>query len=203
MPDVAMKPVPALADVALPGRHGVQAGPPGLVIQELGGVEIVALAARKGKAGVLAEAVRRRWGVDLPATPRVVESGGTAFLWAGAGQWLVRRDGGGGEVERELRHLAAGLASITAQGDGRVVLRLGGPAIRSVLAGAVPIDLHPRTFRPGDTAITLAGHVGIQLRQVDDAPTFEIMAFRGYACSLFGLLYDAGLKFGVEILPAA
>lgn len=203
MPDVAMKPVPALAGIALPGRHGFRAGPAGLVVQELGGVEIVGLAARKGKAGALAEAVHRRWGVDLPVTPRVVESGGTAFLWAGAEQWLVRQDGREGGIERELRDLAAGLASVTAQGDGRVVLRLGGPAIRSVLAGAVPIDLHPRSFRPGDTALTLAGHVGIQLRQVDDAPTFEILAFRGYAGSLFGLLYDAGLKFGVEVLPAA
>ena len=198
-----MKPVPALAGIALPGRHGDRTGQPGLVVQELGGVEIVGLAARNGRAGALAQAVRRRWGVDLPTTPRVVESGGTAFLWAGAAQWLVRQDGGEGRVERELRDLAAGLASVTAQGDGRVVLRLGGPAIRSVLAGAVPIDLHPKTFRPGDTAITLAGHVGIQLRQVDDAPTFEILAFRGYAASLFGSLYDAGLKVGVEVLPVA
>ena len=203
MPDMAMKPVSALAGVAMPGRYGARPGSPGLALQELGGVEIVALAARKGKACALAEAVRGRWGVDLPSTPRVVESGGTAFVWAGAEQWLVRQDGGEGRVERELCQVAAGLASVTAQGDGRVVLRLGGSSVRAVLSGTVPIDLHPRTFRPGDTALTLAGHVGIQLRQVDDAPTFEILAFRGYAGSLFGLLYDAGLKFGVEVLPAA
>lgn len=203
MLDVAMRPLPVLAGIAVPGRRGIQAGPAGLLLQELCNVEIVALAARKGKASLLADAVRRRWGVDLPTTPRVVESGGTAFLWAGAEQWLVREDRGGGAVERDLCRMAAGLGSVTAQGDGRVVLRVSGPAIRSVLASAVPIDLHPRTFRPGDTAITLAGHVGIQIRQVDEAPTFEILAFRGYADSLFGTLHDAGLKFGVEVLPAA
>ena len=203
MPDVAMTPVSALAGIALPGRYGARTGSPGLVLQELGGVEIVALAARKGKGGALADAVRARWGVDLPGTPRVVESGSTVFQWAGADQWLVLEDGGGGAVEQTLRHVAAGLASVTAQGDGRVVLRLGGPAARSVLASAVPVDLHPRAFRPGDTAMTLAGHIGIQLRQIDEAPTFEILAFRGYAGSLFGILYDAGLKSGVEVLPAA
>lgn len=203
MPDLAMKAVSALAGIAVPGRSGVRTGPPGLVLQELSRVEIVSLAARKGKAAALADAVRGRWGVDLPTTPRVVESGRTAIAWSGSDLWLALEDGGDGAVERDLRDVAAGIASLTAQGDGRVVLRLSGPAVRSVLSGAVPVDLHPRTFRPGDTAITLAGHVGIQLRQVDDAPTFEILAFRGYAGSLFGLLYDAGLKFGVEVLPAA
>jgi sarcosine oxidase subunit gamma len=82
-----------------------------------------------------------------------------------------------------------------------VVLRLSGPAVRDILAAVVPIDLHPRAFRPGDTAITLAGQVGVQLRQLDAAPRFEMMAFRSYAASLFQTVLQAGLKVGVEVLP--
>jgi sarcosine oxidase subunit gamma len=80
-----------------------------------------------------------------------------------------------------------------------VVLRLSGPRSRDVLAAVVPIDLHPRAFRPGDTAMTLAGHIAVQIRLVDD--DFELMAFRGYAGSLFQTVLHAGLEFGVDVLP--
>jgi sarcosine oxidase subunit gamma len=197
MLDSGLKPVPALAGIARAGRHGARTGAAGLTLQERDGLRIVSLAARRRQADALADAVRARWGIDLPVSPRFVEGAGVAFVWSGAEQWLAVAETG--DLEATLRAAVGSLASITAQGDGRVVLRLSGPRSRDVLAAVVPIDLHPRAFRPGDTAMTLAGHIAVQIRLVDD--DFELMAFRGYAGSLFQTVLHAGLEFGVDVLP--
>jgi sarcosine oxidase subunit gamma len=63
------------------------------------------------------------------------------------------------------------------------------------------IDLHPRAFTPGDTALTLAGHIGVQIWQLDDTPSYEIAVARGYAGSLIGWLLPAGEEFGITVLP--
>ena len=202
MADHGLTPTAALAGIASVGRHGLRAGAPGLVIQEQDGQQIVSLAARHGQARALADAVRQRWQVELPFTPRFVEAeGGIAFVWSGADQWLAIAAPDEADLEAALHAAAPSIAAINAHGDGRVVLRLSGPAVRDVLAGVLPIDLHPRAFRPGDTAITLAGQIGVQIRQIDDAPSYEVMAFRSYAASLFHAVLEAGLKFGVEVLP--
>lgn len=201
MLDRRLSPVSALAGIAVPGRHGSRTGQPGLVVEELDGLQIVGLAARRGQAGALAQAIRDRFALDLPTTPRSVAGTGAAFVWSGAEQWLVIAEDGADDLAAELRGLAAGLASVTAQGDGRMVLRISGPAAREALSAVVAIDLHPRSFRTGDTALTLANHVGVQLRQVDDGPGFELIAFRSYAGSLFHAVMAAGLRFGVEVLP--
>ena len=39
------------------------------------------------------------------------------------------------------------------QSDSRLVLRLSGPRVRDVLAKGVPVDLHPKAFKPGDVAM--------------------------------------------------
>jgi sarcosine oxidase subunit gamma len=201
MPDHGLAPLSALAGIARPGRHGRQAGPPGLWLQERDGLQIVSLAAHAGQAARLAQAVQQRFRIELPATPRVAAADGVAFAWSGAAHWLAIAAADAAPLEPALRATAASLAAITAVGDGRVVLRLGGPAVRDVLAAVIPIDLHPGAFRPNDTALTLAGQIAVQIRRLDDTGDFEIMAFRGYAASLFHALLEAGLSFGVEVRP--
>ena len=77
-----------------------------------------------------------------------------------------------------LQDRLTGLASIADQTDGRVVLRLRGSRVRDVLAKGVPLDLHHRSFKTGDIASTLVAYIGVQIEQLDDAPTFQLMAFR-------------------------
>ena len=99
-----------------------------------------------------------------------------------------------------LRERLAGLASIADQSDGRVVLRLSGDRVRDVLAKGVPVDLHPRNFRTGDVASTLVAHIGVQIEQLDDRPTFQLMAFRSLAGSLWSWLTKSAAEFGYEIV---
>jgi methylglutamate dehydrogenase subunit D len=161
-----------LAAVLQPGHYG-QPGQDGLVVQERTGLHIVNLAARRGQGGALAVAVQRSWGLELPT----------------------------GDLELSLKDRLGSLASLTDQSDGRSVLRLSGSRTRETLAKGLAIDLHPRAFTPGDTALTLAGHIGVQIWQLDDTPSYEIAVARGYAGSLIGWLLPAGEEFGITVLP--
>jgi len=69
-----------------------------------------------------------------------------------------------------------------------------------VLAKIVPIDLHPRVFQPGDTAVTGAAHIEVQLWQLDDAPTYEILLFRGFARSFWDWLTHSAAESGYDVL---
>lgn len=200
MLDARLEPRAALGTHASPGRYGAKSGPAGLTIQERNGLQIVSLAARRGQAAALASAIRQRWRVDLPTGPRFVEGGGVAFAWSGAERWLALTEADALDLQTELRAEAQSLSSITALGDGRVVLRLSGPALREALASVVPIDLDAKAFGPGDVALTLAGYIHVQIRQLNEVPSFEVTAFRSYAASLFDMLLEAGLRFGVEVL---
>ncbi len=202
MPDGGLRPTSALHGAVVPGRHGAQDGPPGLVLRECDGLQVVSVASRRGQDGAVAAAVRNGWGVELPTAPRAVEVGGVAFLWSGVGQWLAVAAADAPALEPALRAACGPAASLTAQGDGRAVLRIAGPAARDVLATLVAIDLHPRAFRAGHVALTLANHVGVQLRQLDEAPTYELMAARGYGASVFEAVLEAGMRYGVEVLPS-
>jgi sarcosine oxidase subunit gamma len=94
----------------------------------------------------------------------------------------------------------AGLASIADQSDGRVVLRLSGDRARDVLAKGIPVDLHPRGFRTGDVASTVVAHIGVQIQQLDDRPTFQLIALRSFAGSLWSWLAKSAAEFGYEIV---
>jgi heterotetrameric sarcosine oxidase gamma subunit len=188
-----------LAGVIQPGRYG-QSGEAGLVVQERTGLQIVSLAARRGQDAALAAAVQSSWGLELPTSPRRVGDRRLAFLWSGRAQWLAIA-GGMDDLESSLRDHLGSLASLTDQSDGRSVLRLSGPRTRATTAKGLAIDLHPRAFMPGDTALTLAGHIGVQIWQLDDTPSYEIAVARGYASSLLAWLIPAGEEFGITVLP--
>jgi heterotetrameric sarcosine oxidase gamma subunit len=48
-----------------------------------------------------------------------------------------------------------------------------------LLAKSVSIDLHPRAFGPGDTAVTVLAHIVVQLWQIDETPaTFDVAVSR-------------------------
>jgi sarcosine oxidase subunit gamma len=104
----------------------------------------------------------------------------------------------GTAFERSLREKLGHLASVSDQSDGRVVIRVGGARARDALAKGLPIDLHPSAFRPGDTAITTVAYIGVQIRQLDDAPTYEFIVPRSFSVSFGEWLTDAAAEFGIQ-----
>ena len=201
MPEITLNARSAIEREAAPRRHGKPEGEPGVILREVAGLALATVIARKGEANAAAEAAKDAFGIELPATARRIERDGVAFLWAGPEQWLAVAGPGrpAGQFETMLAGVFDGHASVTEQSDGRTVIRVSGPRARDALAKGLPIDLHPRAFKPGDTALTLAAHIGLQIWQLDAAPTYEIAVFRGFARSFWHFLLDAAAEYGCRI----
>ena len=203
MPDRGLPARAPLAGLALPGRSGAATRKPGLLIEERTDLALATVMARHGKEQDLKGTVAAAYGLDLPDGARVASKDGVSFAGIGIGQWFAAAEPGQTDFVPRLRARLAGLASIADQSDGRVVLRLRGDRVREVLAKGVPLDLHPRRFKTGDVASTLVAHVGVQIEQLDDQPTFQLMAFRSLAGSLWSWLTKSAAEFGYEVVPAA
>jgi heterotetrameric sarcosine oxidase gamma subunit len=182
------------------GRHGRADGPPGVLVRERTGVTVASLIARQGQAGALAALVKARLGLALPSEPVRTASGALSALWAGPGQWMVLAEGEtAASLLQELRRAAAGLAAVAEVGHGRAILGVSGPRVRDALAKGLAIDLDPRVFPPGRTALTMASMIDVQVTALDDRPAYELMLFRGYAGSFWHWLEASALEYGLDI----
>jgi methylglutamate dehydrogenase subunit D len=197
--DRPLHPVSELAGLAIPGRYG-KGGEPGVVIAERSRLGLATVAARKGQAGALTDAVAGAYGVALPDGSRVAHGKAVSFVGYGPGQWLAVSESLANEaLARDLGQRLKGLASISDQSGGRTVLRLSGPRAREVLAKGLPIDLHPRAFGPGSAATSTISLMGVQLWQVDDAPSYDIALFRSLSASFWRWLTASAAEFGYEV----
>ncbi|MGZ3709693.1 MAG: sarcosine oxidase subunit gamma, partial [Bdellovibrionota bacterium] len=136
--------------------------------------------------------IRERFELELPRGNFRKQAQRVAFAGLGPETWLATSEKGGNEFSASLRAEIGALASISDQSDGYAVLRLTGTKVRDTLAKLIPIDVHPRAFKPGDVASTVASHIGVTLWRLDDAadgtPVFEIAVFRSLAGSFWHAL---------------
>jgi methylglutamate dehydrogenase subunit D len=183
------------------GDYGFLAGEPGVILSERPMAGLVSVMARTGKSAALFAAAKAAFAIDLPLLPRRVVSGDVTFLWSGPGRWLaLAYRQSSEELLTRLSTAFAGCAALTEQGDGRVVIRIAGPRARDTLAKVLTIDLHSRAFRAGDTAITGAAHLELQIWQIDDQPSYEIALFRGFAGSFWHWLAQSAAEFGYRVV---
>jgi heterotetrameric sarcosine oxidase gamma subunit len=198
--DRALRPVSALAGLAVPGRYGKAGGAPGVTIAERVGLGLATVALRKGHGDALRQAVAEAYGVALPDGSRIVQGPQVSFVGYGPGQWLAVSETLGSEtLARDLANRLKGLASISDQSGGRTVLRLSGPHARDVLAKGLSIDLHPRAFAAGNAATSTISLMGVQLWQVDDTPIYDIALFRSVSASFWRWLTASAGEFGYEV----
>lgn len=184
-----------------PGRFGRSLPVPGLRVRELTDCALASVIARRGAAAACHDAARRHFGCSLPERPGASVGHEVAYLWSGPGHWLAVAAATPTDIETRLSAPLAGLASVFDQSDSRVMLELDGPRVRDVLAKGVSIDLDPRAFRPGDTALTFVSHLNVLLWQVDEAPRYRVLAVRTYTCSFWRWLASSAAEFGGEVLP--
>jgi len=190
----------ALHGIAVPSRYGRLDGAPGVALSERVDLGLATVAARKGKAAALAAAVRTAYGTGLPSDSTVATGPTVAFIGMAPGQWFaVSERLANGALADDLTAKLAGLASITDQSDGRAVVRIAGPRAREVLAKGLPIDLHPGVFRTGSAATSTISHMGVQIWQADDAPTYDIAVFRGFAGSFLRWITSSAAEFGYTV----
>jgi sarcosine oxidase subunit gamma len=198
--DRSLRPVSALAGIAIPGRYGKANGEPGVTIEERLGLGLATVAARKGEAPALRGAVKSAYGVMLPDSSRVAQGSQVSFVGYGPGQWLAVSDTLRGEaLARDLTQRLKGLASISDQSGGRTVLRLSGPRARDVLAKGLAIDLDPRVFPLGSAATSTISLMGVQVWQTDDTRSYDIAIFRSVSASFWRWLTASAGEFGYEV----
>ena len=129
--------------------------------------------------------VARQFSMALPVGPNTTaRSDALTAFWIAPHSWLLVADAigsplaGFGEKRDALNAAGGALFDVSAS---RVAYRLAGARAREVLATGCPLDLHPRTFRTGDCAQSLFGHVNVLLSKTDDIPSFVIMVARSFA----------------------
>lgn len=159
-----------LADIAVQGRFGAGTGAAGVTLSVRHPLTIFAVIARKGKGKAVADALAKLKNTEV--------------RWAGPDQYFVH-----GEVS------LPGLASVSDQSHGRVVIRIGGPKARGVLAKGTPVDLHPDLFPVGKSALTQMAHVGVHLTRVS-AEAYDLSVFRGFSESFWEWLTEQSEEFG-------
>ena len=201
MSDRHLRPLSALAGVANPGRFGKASGEPGVVIQERIGLGLATVAARKGQAAALKQAVISVYGVELPDSSRVAHRSSVSFVGYGPGQWLAMSEQLASEaLARDLGERLKGLASISDQSGGRTVIRISGPRARDVLAKGLPIDLDPRAFPLGSAATSTISLMGVQLWQTGETRSYDVAIFRSVSQSFWRWLTASAAEYGYEVV---
>lgn len=178
--------VSPLGRVAIQGRFGASKGAPGVMLSVRHPLSIVTVIARAGQASALSAALG--------------ELSGAAVQWAGAEQYYVLAEGRGeGALYHELKDRLAGLASVSDQSHGRVVIHIEGPKVRAVLAKGTPVDLYADEFPVGRSAVTQMAHVGVHLTRTGE-DRFELSVFRGFAESFWQWLTGQSEEFGYQVM---
>ena len=174
----------------------------GVTLMPCDDLGLATVIARKGKTAALTERVQSLFGTALPTGPKRVAAGKLAFIGMGPGQWLAVEQGSADPqaFAADLTKDLAGLASTSDQSDARAVIRVSGPAARLALAKGLPVDLHPRVFGPGDSALTQIALIGAQIWQIDEAPTYDIAVFRSLAGSFADWLIASAAEFGIATM---
>ena len=184
--------------VVAAGRHGCDRGEPGVRASPREGLNLATVIGHRSRSAELDRLLFEALGAEPPRTPQVVRASDGELIWSGPDQWLLASCSA--EVMRQVAARLAGVAAVSDQSDARAVLRLWGPQIRNVLAKGCLIDLHPRAFRPGDVALTSIAHIGVQLWQIDDGPTYELAVYRSMAMSFWSWFEGAAAEYGYEII---
>ena len=173
--------VSPLADVAIQGRFGADKGAPGVELTVRHPLSILTVIARQGKAKAVAEALQ-------PFAPQ----------WAGPDQYFVTAESRGeGALYMQVKALLDGIASVSDQSHGRVIIRISGPKARHVLAKGTPVDLYPDEFAVGKCALTQMAHAGVHLSRVGE-DTFDLSMFRGFSESFWEWITEQAEEFGIR-----
>lgn len=181
--EITLPRVSPLQDVAIQGRFGASHAAPGVTFSVRHPMSIVTVIARAGQGEATAAALK---GFDAQ--------------WAGPDQYFVLAENRGeGALYRELKAKLSGLASVSDQSHGRVIIRISGPKARAVLAKGTPVDLHPSEFPVGKSALTQMAHVGIHLTRVGEE-AYDLSVFRGFSESYWEWITEQAEEFGYQVI---
>lgn len=138
--------------------------------------------------------------LELPTPNRYTGDLQRSLRAIGPGIWQIVGNAGAVPEAGALRTTVAGVATVVDLSHARTALRVSGAAAAHTLSKHCGLDLHASRFPTGSATNTRFGHIGMTLARIDDAPTFELLVFRGYAEFVFEAMVEAGGEFGLQIL---
>ena len=129
-------------------------------------------------------AVQRALDLALPVEPCSTSlSTNLQIIWAGPDDWfLISSEHSAHELcirlETELTGFHKAISDVT---GGYRVLELKGNGCLELLAQGCPLDLHPRTFKVGQSAGTVFFKASVWLWQKNEHPTIEMLVRRSFS----------------------
>ena len=181
MPDLPER-KPALAGMAtLQGPDiRLEALPEGHLLHVMGAITTEGLEAHLSAAGIKDSGVRP----------------------AGYRQWFIA----GNEalphaLVQDLSNAFGGSAFVSDQSHGRVRIGISGPRAAELLSKGTAVDLHLAAFSQGRSAVTLFGHISVQVARTG-ADEFELTVLRSFAESLYEELEALALSLGATRLAS-
>ena len=166
---------------------------PSLIVQERRPLSMVHIGTNEGGSD------HQEVGCSLPITPNTVsKSKDLRILWLAPKRWLaVSSEDTHGELERRISTSYKD-AAITDVSNGRTVIRLQGPDVRTVLSKGCPIDLHPSVFPPDCCAQSRIGALNVLLDVIEDN-IIDVYVARGFGRVLWEWLTEALAEFGYQV----
>lgn len=171
------------------GRFG-EPGEPGVTVREVRSLTLHQIAAWPDTVAEVGARAVRAAGADAAPGPgaAIVGSRGAVLRVEPLKWWL---------------HGAEAPAVEAAEGatldlsHARTQVRVTGPGARECLNRLIPLDLRSESFPVNSAAATAMHHVGVTLWHSKDG--YELFLPRGFAASLWEVLFDTAGQFGVEV----
>lgn len=198
MVDPALDASSALGSLLKPGRSGRSGCEAGVILRERSDLSFLSIGAERGQAIATASALAAQFGITAPTSFQRIVGSDTALSWLGPNRWLIEAARTAGDREAALRAALGGIAGVTDESDGWVVLDIAGPRAIEMLAKLVPVDLDPRHFAAGSLALTAISHMNTRIWNIDGG-TYRLAVFRSYAGSLLRAVTEAALEYGLEV----
>ncbi len=115
---------------------------------------------------------------------------------AGYRQWFIAgNDVLPNALVQDLSNTLADGTFVSDQSHGRVRIGVSGLRAAELLSKGTAIDLHPSAFPEGRTAMTLFGHISVQVTRIGTGD-FELTVLRSFAESLYEELEALALSLG-------
>lgn len=196
-----------LKKALVPGRHGAAGAEAGVTLTEMRDIVLVQVMARRGKAAETAKAAKKLFGVEPPSKPNAVAGKGATLVWSGPDQFTVFAPRGDEAAQLEaITKAFSGVASLSDQCDGRCLIRVSGPRARDAIAKFSSLDLHDSVFPVGTSANTSVDHTAVnfwrEANGADGHPVYSMLVFTSFADSLWHVILDSSLEYGVETSSA-
>jgi len=167
-----------------------------IVLSDRRGLAIAQVFAKKGKTA----AVAKKLGISDQPRTAIVHKDYTA-LPLSPGQWMLfANTGADGAFKKLLDKQIGKIGYVSEQSHSRAVIRIRGKNALDVLTRECRLDLHPGIAGTGFCAQTNMAKIGVLMHKVDDAPTFDLVVFSGFADSFWHWITHASAEFGFEVV---